>query len=235
MLNIVVPLAGPDFETTDGSVKAEYEIEGVPLLRKALESRSWWPRLGTTSFLKFVLRDSEASRRFASEVLARWYPDATCSFLGGYTRGAALSALAGLALCDPALPVCVDLADILYVEDAAPEASFAADPQLGAIALTFSSNKPFYSYIIRDETGRVIGAREKQVVSNEASAGTYFFRNLETYMLALGHSLRHADTLAYNGLFYVCPLLNGITDAGANIATRDVYDVNDIKIVRFEE
>ena len=41
-MKVIVPLAGPDFVKPDGSVKAEISVEGLPLLRRALESRSWW-------------------------------------------------------------------------------------------------------------------------------------------------------------------------------------------------
>ena len=81
-MKVIVPLAGPDFVKLDGSVKAEIPVEGLPLLRHALESRSWWTSgLVTDADLVFVLHDNPPSRRFAENTLSQWYPAARQVFL----------------------------------------------------------------------------------------------------------------------------------------------------------
>lgn len=47
--------------------------------------------------------------------------------------------------------------------------------------LTFESNNPNYSYVKFDERGNVIGTLEKQVVSNEAICGAYYFKNKQLF------------------------------------------------------
>ena len=43
--------------------------------------------------------------------------------------------------------------------------------------ITFESSEPQFSYIKYDESGNLIGTVEKQVVSNHAICGAYFFAN----------------------------------------------------------
>ena len=230
-MRIIVPLAGPDFERPDGGVKATLEIEGRPLLRRALETRPWWTsaQAGPADMV-FVLRDTPASQAFARGPLRDWYPDAGVVAIGRYTRGAALSALAGIALMERTdEPICVDLADIEYASTLDPVARFAQAPQAGGIVLTFASNNPAYSYLRTDADGRVVEAAEKRVISSAASAGTYLFRDTACYLGALAHSLDHADAVMHRDLFFVCPLVNGLVAHGRDVLLDAVSDVADIK------
>jgi hypothetical protein len=228
---VIVPLAGPDFERPDGSVKAEIVVDGRPLLRRCLEERSWWRRRQVLSEdLVFVLRDAPRSRRFAGESLAAWYPGAQVVTLSATACGAALSALAGVALADhEAGPLCVDLMDIEYRTTFDPVRCFAEGSDVGAVALTFASSNPLYSYLRTDAEGRVVEAVEKRVISPHASAGTYFFDSAATYLEALAHNLRHREAVTHNGLFFVCPLYNGVIAAERRVILEKVHNVRDVK------
>lgn len=229
-LQLLVPLAGPDFDRADGSTKAELTVDGQPLLRRALDSRSWMRRGEVaTRDIAFVLRDTPVSRRFAAGKLSQWYPGCSIAFLGVEANGAALSALAGIAVLSGDAPLCVDLADILYRDDIDPAAAFATDPNLGGIALTFRSSDSCYSYLRQDAAGDVVEAAEKRVISDHASAGTYLFRNPSLYLRALADALAEPETQTYAGRFFVCPLFNGVREQGWRVACRPVADVHDMK------
>lgn len=228
-MRIIVPLAGPDFVSPDGSVKAEYRIEGRPLLRLALESRPWSSAVSPEDYV-FVFIDRHETRAFAAGALARWYPGAATCFLSDTTRGAALSAMAGLAGHRTAgEPLIVDLADIIYESDLEPVAAFAREPNSGAIALTFESNNPVYSYLATAPDGRVTRAAEKVVISRNASAGTYVFASTSIYLRALAHALENEPEQSCGGLFYVCPLFNGILATGLDVSLSVVTGAYDIK------
>lgn len=232
-MQIIVPLAGPDFVRPDGSVKATQIVEGQPLLRAALESRPWAPRgpgREQGAAYSFVMIDAPETRRFAAETLAAWYPDAHVVFLSRPTRGAALSALAGLtAHAADGVPVIVDLADILYDSALDPAARLAAHDNAGGIALTFDSDNPAYSYLKTDTAGAFLEAAEKRVISRHASAGTYIFADASVLLRALAHALEHEATQTFNGLFYVCPLFNGVHAQGRQVLLEPVSHVRDIK------
>lgn len=229
-MKVIVPLAGPDFEHSDGSTKAELLLDGQPLLVRALTSRSWWRRGEALSIdCIFVMRDTRSSRSFAQRCLADWFPDAGTVFLSHSTRGAAFSALAGVALCDPAEVLCVDLADIIYTENFSPREAFGSDPQLGGILPTFHSNSVAYSYAELAEDGRVIRTAEKQVISDHASAGTYFFRHSAIYLAALNHAARHEKEQTYKGSFFLCPLFNGVILSGHDVRTFQTSKLIDVK------
>lgn len=231
-MQIIVPLAGPDFERQDGTTKAELLLDGQALLVRALTSRSWWQRGDVSSAdCIFVLRDTKVARSFADRCLTNWFPGSQTVFLSQGTKGAAFSALAGAALCDPAAVLCVDLADILYAENFKPLSAFSDDPALGGILPTFRSDSPVYSYARLESDGRVCRTAEKQVISDLASAGTYFFRNAAVYLAAVDHAIRHESEQTYKDSFFLCPLFNGVIASGHDVRTFDVTEIVDVKQV----
>jgi hypothetical protein len=229
-MKIVVPLAGPDFEQSDGLVKSEILVDGRPLLRRVLETRRWWlnSAVSPTDYV-FVLRDTAVSRRFAHSSLRIWYPGCHMVFLQSTAAGAALSTLAGVALIAQASePLCVDLADIIYETQDDPAAVLGKRNASG-VGLVFNSTLPIYSYFQTDEAGRVIRVAEKQVISSNASAGTYFFASAESYLVGLSHNLRDSGRVTFKSLFFVCPIMQGLLDAGREVGLVRVEQVRDIK------
>lgn len=228
-MGVVVPLAGPDFIRDGGALKAEIDFGGVPLLRRVLTSRPWAKALAPEDYA-FILFDAPETRAFAAGSLAQWYPSASVTFLSRHTRGAALSVLAGMATrANMAEPIIVDLADILYTSTLDPAALFAADPTCGGIALTFKADNPSYSYLRLDASGTFAEAAEKRVISDNASAGTYIFRDLPTYLRAMAHGLENEESQSYRDLFFVCPLFNGVKKYGKNVVLEHVTEITDIK------
>jgi hypothetical protein len=227
---VIVPLAGPDFEGNDGLVKSERLVQGLPLLRRALESRPWWGE--AVEQLIFVLRDTPRSRQFTRQHLTSWYPTADTVFLSAGTLGAAFSAAAGLSLIrDPDAPVDVALCDSLYPVDLDAPGAFAGAAGLGGLAITFESDRPKYSYLTFDGRGDMLAAREKVVISDVASAGVYIFRSSVVFLRALSSILEQREILAHNGMLFVCPMLNGVKDQGLAVraaAASNVVDVADV-------
>lgn len=228
---VIVPLAGPDFEYPDGSSKAEDDIGGQPMIQAVLESRSWWAGFERDEgSLVFILRDSPVSRRVAVGLLLKLYPRAKIVWLGAGTQGAAMTILAGLSLvAHQRKPVCVDLADILFWGGADPVEAFKSDEQVGGILQLFSSDQERYSYATREASGYVIETKEKEVISNSASCGTYWFRNPSILLGAISWSLHHSSELTFRGLHYVCPLMNGVIATGHRVMGLDVDDCRDVR------
>ena len=230
-MHVIVPLAGPDFVQADGSIKALEPFQGQPLLKTALDSRPWASQVKRYSF---VLHDCEVSRQFARDYLSHWYESCSIVYLSAFSRGAAMSALAGLSVFDEfCKPLIVDLADIIYKSNVNIKQALQTDPSIGGIALVFESDNPQYSYLASDVSGRVVGAVEKKVISSQASAGTYIFRDCSIFLRAIAHAFEDEPSQTHNNLFYVCPLFNGVLAQGKQVTLEHAYDILDIKLASF--
>lgn len=230
-MQVIVPLAGPDFVRPDGSIKALTPFQGQPLLKYALASRPWASKVQRYSF---ILYDCAQARKFALEYLNRWYQGCSIVFLSTFSRGAALSALAGLSVLeDFSQALIVDLADISYVSDIDIDCALQAEPSIGGIGLVFPSSNPQYSFLASNSDGVFVEAAEKKVISGLASAGTYIFENSSTFLKAVAHAFDNESSQTFNNCFYVCPLFNGVLAQGKQVTLEHVFDIVDIKSIDF--
>ena len=227
-MDVIVPLAGPDFVSSNGKVKSLELIQGQPLIKRVLENRPWYSP--SIKFI-FILRDSYVCRKFYGDFLNKWFPTSDVIFLSGYTQGAAFSSLGGLTLIkNPDIPFLIDLADISF--ECAPnfDSKKLNNGGYGNGAFTFKSNDPHYSYLAFNDYGSFSRAVEKKVISDRASAGVYYFDSVATYTDAISWYIRDGLDYRFNDLFYVCPLLTGVAKNGKTVSEIPVKNILDIKL-----
>lgn len=224
----IVPLAGPDFVHPTLGIKPLMLLDGEPLLRRVITSRSWWQSgyLQSENMI-FVLRDLPETTQVIS-CINDWFPGAQKVILSSLTCGALMSALAGVSLVkDLAAPLCIDLVDIIYETQELMVDKFQSD-EVGGVVPYFFSQESCYSYFEINSQGLVTKAVEKQVISAQASAGTYFFRDTATYLNAVAFSLCHQQDLSVGGILFVCPAINYMVSAGQKIIPIAVSNVESV-------
>ena len=216
----IVPLAGPDFHHPSYGTKPFVRIDGKSLIESTIGARPWLlsGQLQTRNIV-FVLRDT-AQTPEAIERLGALFPGCAWVVVSKMTAGALLSALAGAALQRHfESPLVIDLADIIYDSDIG-EISMSASEVGGAIPW-FRASDPAYSYL-RIENGTVTETREKVVISEHASAGTYFFRNLAVFIDAVAAAAAHPERYNVGQSIFVCPVYNVLIAKGWHIAQFEV-------------
>lgn len=230
MSTIIIPLAGPDFFTEHFGIRPLYRMDNLTIIEHVLTSRSWMPSslTDTSNHLVFVLRDAGSPTEEMSAFIKSRFPLADIVTLSCLSTGAPLSALAGIALArQHDMPVIVDLADIAFTTQWDPATYFHENPDVDAVVPYFSSTDPEFSYLTLDGL-RVIKAREKQVISSNASAGVYCFRDVATYLRAVIYCLQHPDTCKISSAFFVCPSINGLITDERHVHGIEVYNVEPI-------
>ena len=97
-------------------------------------------------------------------------------------------------------------------------------PRLAGSLVTFKSNRPHHSYVITDDEGNITKIVEKQVISNQAVTGVYFFTHGEDFA---DHALKVllADNDRYNGEFYVSSVIDKMIQNGRQFTTYDAPSV----------
>lgn len=92
---------------------------------------------------------------------------------------------------------------------------FARNKNCDALIMTFNASHPKWSYARTDASGKVLETAEKKVISNNATAGVYYFKKGSDFVRA-AQSMIHKD-IRHNGEFYVCPSFNELILEGKNI------------------
>jgi hypothetical protein len=220
-MKCIVPLAGPDLWTEKHGFRPLFDLDGTPLIEAALKPRAWAGRLAPEDYV-FVLREVPRLDELVAFLRITW-PGCGIVTLSHLTGGALFSVLAAMALVKPDEALIVDLADILFAGGPAdPEALFAAEGH-GAIVPVFTSSEDCYSYLaIFDDL--VTEAREKQVISDNASAGVYMFCDMQVFLRAAAHNIDHRETMSFRNVLFICPMVNGVIAGGDTVVAPHIED-----------
>ena len=124
---------------------------------------------------------------------------------------------------------CLDMNDIIYDIDFSPTKIFSEDENLGGILPYFKSSNEKYSYL-KMKGNYVIETAEKKVISDNASAGTYFFRNLDIYLKAVADSIEYHESYSYNNILFLCPSFNGVIKNNMKVIGLKVENVDEISL-----
>lgn len=214
----IIPAAGPDFIDENGNIKFDRNVNNKSLISQTILKRTW--RAKNDNYI-FVFQDSNITREY-SKKLENHLPRVNSVFLPKRTNGAADTVLAALSVAVPNMRICIDLADII-IEDKIERTSIINSLTCNeALCLTFESYDERYSYLEFDGKS-FIRAKEKIVISNNASAGVYFFKNKNFLLSAMSKVLDNKE-YQYNGLNFICPLFNGLTCVD-KLAVKNVFDI----------
>lgn len=132
------------------------------------------------------------------------------------TQGASCTALAAREYILPNKPVVFADSDNIFSNVAfSTFVNDAMERNLDGSLLTFTSSDPSFSYAEIDVEGRLIRTREKEVISNHAIAGAYFFRQGKYFINATIEMLIYGDRLKNE--YYMSNVYNYSVTQGLNI------------------
>jgi RpiB/LacA/LacB family sugar-phosphate isomerase len=94
------------------------------------------------------------------------------------------------------------------------------DKDSDGFILTFKANNPAYSYAELDDNGLVLRTAEKEVISENAAVGIYYFKEGSTFVKYAEEMID--KNLRTNNEFYVCPLYNLMIENGLKVRTAQV-------------
>lgn len=223
---VLIPLAGPDFYSDEFGIRPLYPVGNVTLIEYVLSKRQWMSQ--PENKIVFILREEGSHTKKMRDFLAQKFPTANVVTIDSLSSGAPFSALAGISLAQNFdAPVIIDLADIACTLSLNPIEYFQNNPQADAIVPYFNSENPKFSYLELDGT-HVTKAREKQVISTNASAGIYIFRNVGTYLCALNFCLENPEICKIGRAFFVCPSVNGLITKSRQVHAIKVQNLEPI-------
>lgn len=137
------------------------------------------------------------------------------------TMGAAITALASHKKINPNYDIIfADSDNIFNSNDVYNFIEYSRNNNLSGSLLTFNSDKPCFSYAKVDNNGNFIETREKEVISNHAIAGMYYFNNLDEFKDSVIDMVVEADLS--KGEFYMSNVYNHLKKITDKIG---VYDI----------
>ena len=184
-LHLVMPMGGRGYRFFDNGFqtpKPLIELRGKPFFYWAVQSVAKFTALADIRFV--VLR--EHVERFAiDDVIRAHYPDALITVIPEVLPGAVLTCLEGISAISDGAPVLFNDCDHMFISRAFSDFANAGDfDRPDGALLTFLSQDARFSYAMLDDDGFVTGTVEKQVVSDQAICGAYYFRSADVFRTA---------------------------------------------------
>lgn len=137
------------------------------------------------------------------------------------TEGAVCSSLLAREYIDNDTPLIVHCSDVFF-EPVFNCSNF--DNSLDGCILTFKSNSLNYSYSKISSENLVLEVAEKKPISDQASAGVYWFKKGSDFVLCAENMVSNKSKT--NNEYYIAPLFNEMIKLGKKIGVLPVEKIN---------
>jgi len=222
-MQIIVPLAGksPFFPPEHYFFpKCLVEVRGRPMIEWVVENLK---NLKRDARFLFVVHQEEIAR-FSLDRTLRLLTDGRCEIvaLRRPTQGALCSSLLTIDDLELDKPVVVANGDQIIDTDLPSVLASFRNGGARAGVITFESVHPRWSYVAIDNSGSVVQAAEKNVISRNAIAGLYYFETARIFVDAAMRSIENKAQV--DGQYFIAPCLNEIILNGGRVAHFPVSD-----------
>jgi NDP-sugar pyrophosphorylase family protein len=215
MLTIAMPMSGEGKSFADRGYtfpKPLVEIAGRPMIEWVLANI----RIDEPHRFIFICAE-EHLRRFAlGDVLHLLTPGATIIPVSKPTSGALCSVLLASEFLNQEGELIIANADQVVDLPFAEFLTTARRPGTDGCILTFPSTHPKWSFA-KEREGVVVAVAEKRPISNQATAGMYYFKSSKEFIEAAEQVI--LKNAALMGEFFVAPVYNQLILEGKRITT----------------
>lgn len=202
-LNVLIPMAGAGSRFSIAGYtfpKPLIEVKGKPMIEVVVNN------LNVEAHYIFLVQKDHYEKYNLKYLLNLIAPECDIIQVDGITEGAACTTLLASNLINNDSPLLIANSD-QYIEWNSNECMYAfdADTVDGGI-LTFESHHPKWSYAEVGNNGFVTKVAEKQVISDNATVGIYYWKKGSDYVKYANQMI--SKNIRVNNEFYVCPVYN---------------------------
>jgi len=198
--NLVIPIAGKGTRF----ISKDYVLPKPLILIDNKSIVEWTMRCIDNSecnTIFIVRKDHVVNFNIDGYLRSRFGDDVIIVETDKITDGAVCSVLLAEEYIDNDLPLILHCSDMFF------EPKFKPRPIIGdGLILTFKSNSTNYSYVVTDDHGVVKQTAEKQVISQNAAVGVYYYKKGSDFVRLAKEMIKR--DMRTNGEFYICPLYN---------------------------
>jgi len=206
-LNILIPMSGEGRRFKEAGYampKPLIDVRGKPMIQRVVEN------IGLPGQYIFIVREG-----FDCSILEQIAPGCIVVKTAVLTEGAACSTLLAKDHINNDHPLLIANSDQLV--DWIPLFFLEAMEGADAGMLTFTASSPKWSYVKINDDGFVTEVAEKQVISDMATVGIYYYRKGTEYVHYAEQMI--AKNIRVNGEFYVAPVFNEYIQDGKKVVT----------------
>lgn len=213
MINIVIPMAGRGSRFVNAGYrlpKPLIPIHGHAMIEYVIKNLSSSRR---QRFLFLCLKE-HLDRYNLKADLEKLAPGCVVIPVDHVTEGAACTVLLAQEYIDSSEPLLIANSD-QYVEIEMDDFLDMAEKGSDGFIMTMTADDPKWSFIGYDGEKHVTVVREKEVISDEATVGIYYYRSGSGYVRYAKQMI--GKNIRVNGEFYVAPVYNEMIADGREV------------------
>ena len=219
-LNILIPMAGAGTRFVDAGYifpKPLIEIDRKPMIQWVVES------LNIKANYIFIIQKKHQEKYNIKSVLQILKPNCKIIELDEITEGAACTTLLAKKLINNNNPLIIANSDQYIEWNSAQSIYNFVTKKLDGAILTFEAIHPKWSYAKCNEDNFVKEVAEKKVISNNATAGVYYWNKGSDYVKYAEQMIN--KNIRVGNEFYVCPVFNEAIQDKKKIKIETVKDM----------
>lgn len=219
MLNIVIPMAGAGLRFAEAGYdkpKPFIDVNGHPMIEWVLANL----QQPEARFILIVRAEHLAAETAYFASLEKKYSVAVIT-IDRLTEGACCTILLAARLINTGEPLLLANSDQLVDMHLGDFIADADRRGLDGSILTFYATETKWSYAKINENGLVTAVREKQVISDQATVGIYYFTRGRDFVQYAAEMIARNDRV--NNEFYTCPVYNYAIHDGRKIG---IYEIS---------
>ena len=206
-INILLPIAGHGsrFSTVGYDLpKPLIPVDDTIIVEKSLQSVAY-----DNCNLIFIVREEHKEKYQIDAVLHQNFGDDVKIVSVDYdTKGAICSCLLAEEHIDNDAPLVIFTPDCYFEPKFNPVEAYKSN--LDGMVAVFKSDNPAHSYVVLNDQGLVVKAAEKDVISQNAVGGLYYFRKGSDFVRNAKRMVENSQSV--KGEYYICPVYNLLID-----------------------
>lgn len=202
-MNILIPMAGlgSRFEKVGYTFpKPLIDVAGTPMIERVVKSLSFE---GHFIFLVQKEHNEKYNLKSMLNVIA---PNCSVIEVDGLTEGAACTTLLAKELINKDEPLLISNCDQILDWDTEAFSEYIETTKGDGVVVCFPDTHPKWSFARCDDQDVISEVAEKKPISNQATAGIYFWKRGSDYVKYAEQMIE--KDLRFNNEFYVCPVYN---------------------------
>jgi HAD superfamily hydrolase (TIGR01509 family) len=216
-LNILIPMAGAGSRFSSVGYtfpKPLIEVNGKPMIQLVIDN------LNVDANFIYLVRKEHYDKYNLRSFLNAITPNCTIITVDSLTEGACCTTLLAEEYINNDHPLIIANSD-QFIEWKSGEFYHSLNTNgVDGSILTFENRHPKWSYVNYDEYGNVLEVREKEVISDKATVGIYYWAKGADYV-HYSHQMI-AKNIRVNNEFYVAPVYNEAIQDGKIIKTHQI-------------
>ena len=133
------------------------------------------------------------------------------------TRGSVETCLLAEEHIDNDMPLVIYTPDVYFQNKFSPS---SVSKDLDGFLLTFKANSPAHSYVELDSEGYAVRTAEKEVISQNAAVGVYYYKSGKMFVEYAKRLIE--EDLRVKNEFYICPMFNYLIQENMKVGIQQV-------------